>query len=205
MQPLKLRDRDQAIPLTYSDPFGLDTMYTQMPRKNGSYSWVPQWIPDNIVTPENQGQQSGSLVTLQEMLNQEQSYIDRIQRRADKQAKAETKQFYHGFFKGTANTADMVSNVENYSIAGEAVFGQEEAIPVSFAIGEGADVVSLTARGADLLTGGTWAAFRKRLLLTGLNLATLRILKVSEAGAKLATDPVFKTALKMTFGQVLTK
>ena len=192
-------------PIAYSDPFGLDTMYTQMPNKNGGYSWVSNWIPDNIVTPQNQGQQSGSLVTLQEMLDQEQAYVDRIQRQADRQAKAETKAFYHGSFNGTANIADKVSESQNYSMAGEVLFGQEEALPVSFTIGRIADFVSLSAKGLDVLTGGSRQAFIDQLGKTGVSLATLNILKTSEAGAHIADDPVFKTALKLTISQVMPK
>lgn len=40
-------------PVLFIDPLGLDTMWTY--RENGTL-WGAHWIPDNICTPENQGQ-----------------------------------------------------------------------------------------------------------------------------------------------------
>ncbi len=125
-----------------------------------------------------------------------------LQHQAALEAKAETNAFYHGLFEGTANVSDRVSESQNYSIAGEALMGQEEAIPVSFAIGETFDVISTVAKGLDILTGGSPAAFMDQLGKSAVNLGTLRIVSTTAAGAKLVDDPVFRTAFKMTLNQI---
>ena len=188
--------------ISYSDPFGLDTMLTYFPNPNGGYDLKSHWIPDNICTPENQGQATDYD---QPQYTSIDDWWDNVQKQSAEQAKKETKDFYQGIFQGTAKIADITANVEDYSIIGEAAFGQEEAIPISWGIAEIADVVSLTGKAASFTMGGPADELKDQLIKTGINLATMRMLRISEAGVKLASDPAFKAVVKLTLDQAIPK
>ena len=188
--------------ISYSDPFGLDTMLTYFPNPNGGYDLKSHWIPDNICTPENQGQATDYD---QPQYTSIDDWWDNVQKQSAEQAKKETNDFYRGIFQGTAKVADLTADVEDYSILGEAVFGQEEAIPISFAIATSADIVSTVAKAGLWASGDPGKEFLRQLALTGVNLATLRMLRVSQAGLKLANDPVAQTVINLTLDQLVRK
>jgi RHS repeat-associated protein len=189
-------------PVTYSDPFGLDTMWTYMPNNNGGYDLKPQWIPDNIATPQNQGSimdyYESMDATLEAWANAAQEQADYVQRQASAQAKAETKAFYNGIFQSTANLSDNLSESANYALLGEIALspesggGSDLAIPMTEALGDIADLTSFGAKALDAPVTGSLTPALSQLLKTFTNTLTLRIPAVERAGANLANPQTMK-------------